>query len=295
MRVGALTLAVSARPATPHLWPPAFLRPFLVARGGDIRLEYTEEEVPDFSSAELLFDSGSVWKVYRRPRGLLYTFETRVRKPPLYKAVDIDAALFRGRLHCRPPGRGRVLFAPGYPLDDLLFQHRLAREGGAEVHAAGVVVGGKVALFCGASGAGKSTLSRLFSRHARTARILSDDRIVLRPRRGRIWAWGTPWHGDAVFARPEARPLGAVFFLVQAEATRAVALSRPAGAARLFARTFPPPWERRSVERVLLLCDRVAEAFPCYELRFRRDASAVAAARAVMSAHGSVDRAISGR
>ena len=292
MRVGALTLLVSSRTATPHLSPPAFLRPFLTTRGGDIRLEYTEEEVPDYSSAELLFDSGSVWKVYRRPHGLLYTFETRVCEPPLYKAVDIDAGLVRGKLHCRRPPRGRALFAPGYPLDDLLFQHRLALEGGAEVHAAGVVLGGRVALFCGASAAGKSTLSRLFSRHARAAPILSDDRIVLRPRRGRIWAWGTPWHGDAVFARPEARPLGAVFFLVQAEATRAVALSRPAGAARLFARTFPPPWDRKAVERVLALCDRVAAAVPCYELRFRRDRSAVAAAREVM---GSVDTGISRR
>jgi len=277
--VGGLTLAVSARRPTPYLRAPAFLRPFLAERGGDIRLDYTEDPVPPFAGAPLLFDSGSVWKVYRRPPGLLYTFESPAADPPLYKAVAIDSRLARGTLYFPPPAppTRRPLFAAAYPLDDLLFQHRLARDGAAEVHACGVVLGGRVALFCGESGAGKSTLARLFSRHLPGAPILSDDRIVLRRRGGRVWAWGTPWHGDAAFARPGAWPLGAVFFLEQAGETSVRRLGAAAAAARLFARTFPPPWDGAAVGRVLGLCSFVGECRPAFTLRFRRDHSVVAA------------------
>jgi hypothetical protein len=38
------------------------------------------------------------------------------------------------------------------------------------------------------------------------------------------------------------------------------------------------------VPRVLALCARVAETVPCYALRFRRDASAVAAIRETVRA-----------
>lgn len=278
--MGALTLSVTAPDPTPYLLPPPTYAPFLVARGGDIRLELTEEAAPAADPRALVFDSGSVWKVYRRPRGYLYTFETPVADPPLYKAVDIDAGLTRGRLHFPKPRRGRrPRFAPAYPLDELLFQHRLAREGSAEVHAFGVVLGGRAVLLCGQSGAGKSTLARLFHRHAPAATVLSDDRIVLRPGARAVRAHGTPWHGDAAFAAPEARPLGAVFFLEQGEETRVLETPRPLAAARLFSRTFPPPWDEDAVTRVLALCAHVAETVPCYTLRFRRDATAVAAVR----------------
>ncbi len=64
--------------------------------------------------------------------------------------------------------------------------------------------------------------------------------------------------------------------------TRVVPLRPAAAAGRLFARTFPPLWDGASVGRVLALCVRVAEAVPCFELRFRRDGSAVRAARAAL-------------
>ena len=283
--MGALTLSVTAPHRTTCLLPPPTYASFLVPRGGDIRLELTEEAAPVPHPRDLLFDSGAVWKVYRRPRGYLYTFETPVADPPLYKAVDLDAAFARGRLHFPRPRRGRrPRFAPAYPLDELLFQHRFAREGSAEVHALGVVLGGRAVLLCGQSGAGKSTLARLFRRHAPVATVLSDDRIVLRPGSSGVRAHGTPWHGDAAFAAPEALPLGSVFFLEQGEETRVLETPPPLSAARLFSRTFPPPWDEQAVARVLGLCARVAETVPCYVLRFRRDASAVAAVRETVRA-----------
>lgn len=268
-------LAVEAFEPTPALDPPAALGPFLVARGGDIKLRY-REAAPRPVAGEALFDSGGVWRVDRAGRRLVYSFRVRKRRPPLYKQVSIDAALERGTLvfdrrACGPR------FALDYPLDELLFQHRLALEGGVELHGCGVVWRGRALVFCGRSGAGKSTTARLWRRHAPEARLLSDDRVVLRPSRSGMRAWGTPWHGDGGFASPGAAPLGALFFLRHARATRITSLAPAEAAARLFTRSFPPTWDREGVARTLDACAEAASRAPAFELAFRPDRGVVAA------------------
>jgi hypothetical protein len=274
LRVGGLTLAVRAARPRAHLVTPAPYRPFLVPAGGDIRLELVESEVP--KGGELLFDSGGPWKVFRHGRGRLYTFETSALDPTLYKAVTIDARLRSGRLFVpRQRGRLRPRWALAHPLDELLFQHRLAREGALEIHACGLVIEGRALLFSGQSGAGKSTTARLWRGAQAGVRVLSDDRIVLRERRGKFLAFGTPWHGDGMLAAPQARPLHALFFLRHAPRHELRRLAPAEAAARLFARSFPPPWDGPALARVLATCGRVAGRVPSYDFGFAADESAV--------------------
>jgi len=277
LRVGGLVLAVESPDLTAALEPPPELRPFLTRRGADIRLSFTTEPPPP-PEGERLFDSGGVWRVHRHSGGLLYDFRVPRLRPPVYKAVLIDAGLSEGRLHF-PPSTGGPAYALDYPLDELLFQHRFAREGAVEVHACGVVWRNRALVLCGQSGAGKSTTARLWRRHTRRTSILSDDRIVLRPSDRGVRAWGTPWHGDGGFASPESRPLAALFFLRHGRTTRALSLPRAAAAARLLARSFPPPWDPVAVARALDTCAAVTAAVPAWELTFRPDRSAVDAVR----------------
>ena len=91
--------------------------------------------------------------------------------------------------------------------------HRLSRGEGVEVHAVGISdEQGRGHLFLGHSGAGKSTTARLWIDRP-GVRILSDDRIILRVREGRIWMYGTPWHGDAGIASPDCAPLDEIYLL----------------------------------------------------------------------------------
>ncbi|HEY8231250.1 MAG TPA: hypothetical protein VIJ10_01200 [Vicinamibacteria bacterium] len=275
IRVGGLVLAVEAERPTPALDPPPALVPFLAARGADVRLRYREAP-PSEVQGERLFASAGVWDVERDRGRLVYSFRARGRRPALYKQVTIDTALKRGTLHFDASPRGPH-YALDYPLDELLFQHRLAREGALEVHACGVVWRGRTLLFCGRSGAGKSTTARLWSRHARGARLLSDDRVVLRPGKRSVRAYGTPWHGDGGFASPASAPLGALFFLRHGRRTRLRPLGTAEAAARLFTRSFPPPWDRVGVARVLDACADTAFRVPAFELAFRPRREAVTA------------------
>jgi hypothetical protein len=257
---------------------PPPLRRFACGAGGGIRLSLTTDAPPRADPGALLFDSGAVWRVYRSGRGLLYTFRTPAFDPPVYKAVDIDRGLTAGVLHFPPPrGRSAPRHALEFPLDELLFQHRLAAEGAAEVHACGLLRDGRSVLLCGVSGAGKTTTARLWRRARPEVTVLSDDRVALVARRGRTWAYGTPWHGESRLASPEGAPLAAVFFLRHAARTALVPLGPAPAAARLFARTFPPLWDRSAIAGVLGACAAAAREVPCFELRFRPDLSAVEA------------------
>jgi len=273
---------VAARRASPALGLAAQARGFRARSGADIRLALSHAPIPR-ATGRLLFDSGAVWRVERHAGGWLYTFRTPALTQPVYKAVAIDAGLRRGTLFF-PPRRRGPRHALEFPLDELLFQHRLAREGGLEVHACGLVLEGRAVLLCGRSGAGKSTTARLWRRHRRAVPILSDDRIALRPRRDALYAFGTPWHGDGGFATPAGAPLGAVFILSHGRRNRIRRLAPAAAAARLFARSFPPPWDRAAVASVLATCVKVARVVPCFSFAFRPQAAAVAAVEAAVRA-----------
>jgi hypothetical protein len=246
---------------------------FHAARGRDIDVEVVRGPIPPPPPSEPLFVSGGLWTVYRQGRGLLYLIREPVHGRAPLSALVIDEARRQGRLFL-PAG---APFALHYPLDELLFQHHLARHGGMEVHACGVAWEGRALLFCGQSGAGKTTTARLWRRHRPPADVLSDDRMIVRERGGRLWAFGTPWHGSGRFASPRGLPLGAIYFLARGRRAAVVPMTPPVAASELFARSFPPPWEAAGIAHVLSLCARVAGEVPCARLRFRPDHSAVAA------------------
>jgi hypothetical protein len=284
LRVGGVTLAVRAARPTPALALPKRCRPFVPARGADIALHLEPCPPPPVAPPDLLFDSGGTWRVYRLGRDLLYVFRPPLGDGPAARAVAVDVLRCRGTLYLpKSPVSRSYGFALSYPLDELLFQHHIARAGGLVVHACGVSAGGRAVLFCGRSGAGKTTTARLFQRHHPEAQVLSDDRMVLR-RRGSGWrAFGTPWHGSGKFASPESCRLAAIVFLQHGRATRLGALPAAQVAARLFAQSFPPIWEREGTAQALETAASVAQAVPGYVLRFRPDGSAIQAVRGILA------------
>ena len=283
LRAGGVTLAVRAARPTPALALAERYQPFVPTRGADIALSLEPSPPPPVDPKQLLFDSGGTWRVYQKGRGLLYVFRPPLGEGPPARAVAIDALRRRGTLYLPASAASRRAgFALSYPLDELLFQHHLARAGGLVVHACGVALDGRALLFCGRSGAGKTTIARLFRRHRRESPVLSDDRIVLR-RRGAGWrAFGTPWHGSGRFASPGSCRLAAVVFLEQGKTTRLGPLPVVQVAARLFAQSFPPVWEDAGTACALETAATVAQEVPGYLLRFRPDRSAVRTALGIL-------------
>jgi len=285
VRVAGVALALRAAdrsvvlPPLVDAWPA-----FTCDRGADMRVDLTYDAPPAVSVDDRLFDSTGVWQLFRHQGGVLYALHTPDSPHPFYKALAMDAALSCGTLYWPRPHVGRHPLE--YPLDELIFQHRLVRDGALEIHACTLVIGGRAWLFCGQSGAGKTTTARLWRRLRPKTPILTDDRVVLRPRGGRVWAHGTPWHGTGGFHSASGVPLGAICFLEQAETTLLVLIHGAEAVARLFARSFPPPWEAAGLAAALALCERTVGEVPCFRLPFRKDASAVAVVSAQAEALG---------
>jgi len=256
------------------------MRDFVVEPSlGDIQIKVgwtTNLEIP---SGEPLFNSGGLWRLFEDSGGYRFYFSTPYLGASPYKTAWFDREFSRGHLLLFRPyfDEGKPIYPLEYPLDELLMIHRLACGEGVEMHAVGIVdEAGLGHLFLGHSGAGKSTTARLWKSES-NAQILSDDRIILRVRDGRVWMYGTPWHGDAGIASPESAPLSRLYLLEHSNQTELVALPPGRAAAELFTRSFVPHHSPRGLQFTLRFLDRVAREVPCAIFRFLPDKSAVEA------------------
>jgi hypothetical protein len=128
----------------------------------------------------------------------------------------------------------------------------------------------------GHSGCGKSTAARQRAPE-KNIRILSDDRIILREREGKIWMDCTPWHGDA--ASPDCVPVTRIFSLEQSKRNELVDQNLAQATAALLARSFVPFHSPGQPNFALGFLERVTQQIRCQIFRFRPDPSAVEAIR----------------
>jgi hypothetical protein len=248
-------------------------------RPGDIQISVGWTEDLSIPSKEPLFSSGGLWSLFEESDGYRFYFSTPSLGASPYKAAWFDTEFKRGHVVLFRPyfDANKPLYPLEYPLDELLMIHRLACGEGVEVHAVGLVDElGQGQLFLGHSGAGKSTTARLW-KLARNAHILSDDRIILRLWDGRIWMYGTPWHGDAGIASPLSAPLSRLYLLEHSSKMELVSLPPGRAAAEIFTRSFVPHHSPEAVQFTLRFLDRVAHEIPCSIFRFLPDRRAVEA------------------
>ena len=259
---------------------PGALALFAAARGADLRWSLVRGELPS-PSEPVLFESGGLWRVHAAGARRLFLFHDGGQpQPPASRAALVTPDWCEGTLFVAPGRPGPDL---DYPITELAFSHHLAHSDAFLLHAAALVVDGRALVVFGHSGAGKSTTTALWRRHTRGTRVLSDDRVVVRLRRGLAWAWGTPWHGSGRYASPEAAPIAALVLLEHAAETSLEPIAAPLAAAEVFARAFPPIWDASAVSRVLAAVDAVTNATPVYRLKFLPDAESVRAVRHLLS------------
>jgi hypothetical protein len=257
----------------------------------NIRVEWAAEL--HSSKEKQLFDSGTTWRCYQDDGGLRFDFSSPAFGGRPYKRLHVDRRFERATLRMN-----RAVFADfaveaeplEYPLDELLIMHRLTQENAIELHGCGIVRSdGAGRLFVGHSGGGKSTTARLWTERE-SVEVLSDDRIILRPEENglgsspksidaagerRIRMYGTPWHGEAMYASPSSGPLQAIFILEHGNGNRLTELAPGEAVAELFARSFVPFHRHEYVDVALQFLQELVAAVPCYRYAFEPDQSAV--------------------
>ena len=155
-----------------------------------------------------------------------------------------------------------------YPIDQILLFHILQCYNAILMHSVGFVYDKKGIVCVGKSGAGKSTLARIAERKG--ARVLSDDRIIIRRMGGEQRLYGTPWPGEGAHARNEGHGLGHLLFLVQSDENRMVALSPGEAAKRLMSVCSIPWYDEDMMSAYFAIIDDLVSNVPCAELHFTR-------------------------
>jgi hypothetical protein len=274
LNVGGIRVSLTSADPTLPLAVSGASEQFLDAGGeADACLRASWADLREPSTGDRIFDSGSVWQLYRQGADLLFRFASPVYGKIPYKEASFSSDFKAGEvsLHRNYFRTDEPASPLEYPLDELLVMNLLALGRGIEVHALGVEdADGRGYLFLGQSGAGKTTTARLWEPQ-RGIKILSDDRIILRSLEGRIWMYGTPWHGEAELACSTRTPLTQIFFLGRGVENEIVPMSQPAAVARLMACSFVPFHSPTGLDYTLEFLQQVTSEIPCAELRFVPD------------------------
>jgi hypothetical protein len=275
LTVAELRIAIEAPPELGWRWPKGPLERF--ATSGESahvhvgvrvgRSAAPRAEALRYDSGGGIFDVAQVggdWVIALRIQGRLQRlarFDAEFRSGE----VVVDPESFYAR---------ETHYPLAYPLDEVIFLHRLAQEGGILLHACGVARGRDALLFSGPSGAGKTTIAKLMQ-GAGDVRVLSDDRIAIRSTDAGFRAYGTPWHGEAALSLSDSAPLRAIHLIHHASGVEDEPLGGALGAAAVLGNSFAPFHDFPSTERTLELAARLASRVPILRLGFPKDGRVV--------------------
>jgi hypothetical protein len=278
IRIAGFSIAITSSPEM-KLELDKSLLAFATDPGSpDVTVHAFWGDLSSWESGEKIFDSGDLWQLYRKDDSYFFCLVSTALGETPFKIARFDAGFTRGEvcLHLPYFDVEASLYPLQYPLDELLILSLLSRNGGAAVHACGVVDSlGNGYLFPGPSGSGKTTMARLWHDHP-GAKVLNDERIILRRREGRLWIFGTPWHGEAEFAVPDGAPLSRVFFLRHGLDRGVKPIRGIQAAVRLFACVFPAFHDREGLDSTLQILDEVVSQVPASELSVVPDDQMVA-------------------
>jgi hypothetical protein len=298
-RIGDISFALTSDDPSLELEAQGPVRHFLVAGGEpDVRLRAAWGDSCGPEAGEKLFEAGTLWQLHRQGERFQFRFTAPVFGPEPYKTASFNADFTAGEVRLRADcfqSKGPV-YPLEYPLDELLMVHLLAQGRGVEVHGCGLLdTDGRGYLFLGKSGAGKSTLARLWTGvpgvregapvPAQIPHVLSDDRIILRFLDGRLWMYGTPWHGEAELASAQRTAVSRIFFLGRGKKNETLPLAGADAVARLVSCSFLPFHSRTGLDFTLAFLQQVTQAVPCTEFRFFPDGRAVDFVRSAVVAY----------
>jgi hypothetical protein len=237
----------------------------------------TDSAYPSLNTYKRIFTThpSGPWSIYSRPEGgYVIVFQNLQKEKNPHKVVIVDENFCKFHIYNKITPDNQLVPLE-HPFDELALSGYLnLNRIGIILHSASVCINGRGYLFSGTSGSGKSTISELFLRD-KDSLVLTDERVIIREHRGKLWAFGTPWHGTAKVHKNSGAPIEGIFFIKHGGENKATYLSKTDAINRLMVRCFPTFWNRSGMEFVLDFCIRIASEIACYELEFLPEFSVV--------------------
>ena len=155
------------------------------------------------------------------------------------------------------------------------------------LHASRICYKDKAILFSGPSEVGKTTQARLWHK-CRSARILCNDRTLLRKKDGVWCTYGYPLDGSEPVRSCEMIPLGAVVLLAQGPEERVEHLQPGRAASLLMNQSVIDVWNPDACKAAMEIILSLLEDIPVYRLTCTPDERAVEALEEILKKEGVV-------
>lgn len=247
-----------------------------------ISLRWQESNRAPVPCGELIYNPGSIWKMYR-DGGQFYaemsypSYDGKLQTQGVLRANatwdDLTLTEHRDGEHWK----SLLTYGAG----ELLLRTQILLTDGMVFHASGLDDHGRGIVFVGHSGAGKSTQLD-FWRADPGVVAMNDDRIAVRPNAQGAICYGLPWGGSSDIACNHAAPLSALVLLEQAPQNDIQRISPATAASLLVPRMFLPYWDKTLTQRALANLNTLLTRVPVYHLRCRPEPAVIELVRSVL-------------
>jgi hypothetical protein len=247
-----------------------------------VALRWEESAAPPTPRGNLIYDPGSIWKVYREGTDCFaaITYASQGRAAQAQAVLRANPSwddMVLSEQRTSPKWQSLLNVGAG----ELILRTAILFTGGLVFHASALDDNGKGIVFIGHSGIGKSTQLDLWSREPGVI-AMNDDRVAVRMQSRGAFCYGIPWSGKTDVARNHAAPLAALIVLEQAP-ENAIQPTPPAAAASLLAAcAFLPYWDPSLMQRAMSNLNNILAHVPVYRLRCRPEKSVIPLVRSVL-------------
>ncbi len=231
--------------------------------------------IPDISARDLGEEvyRKPPWAIYRKDSSWIYLgISPSAKDKSLHRVAIFNNDYTSARIYSKDDKqflKGDQHSLTFFPTDQILLARILAHKQGFYLHSCGVDFKGKGFLFAGHSEAGKSTTAMMVKDKAK---ILCDDRMIIRKHPDGFRIHGTWSHGDVPDISSGSAPLAAILFLEKAKKTDLIPLNdKKEIVRRIMACLIRPFVTLDWWDKTLKVIEEVSENTPCYVLKFRKD------------------------
>ncbi len=151
---------------------------------------------------------------------------------------------------------------------------KLLQKGAIILHASFIDYNGKAILFAAPSQTGKSTQASLWQKHE-NAEIINGDRVLLRKKENKWYAYGYPCCGSSKICLNKTLPLGAIVVLHQSSENIVQEITASESISALTSGTEIYTWDNKEIMAALSITEEIFKDVPILKLSCRADKGAV--------------------
>jgi hypothetical protein len=157
-----------------------------------------------------------------------------------------------------------------YPLDGLVLYYLTVIHGDIMIHSSGVSYLSNGFVFSGVSGKGKTTMAKLWDSCG--ARVIHDDRLIIRNKSGGYVMYNTPVYRDD---SPREAAISHIFLIEHGRHNKKIRLKGASAVTALMANCIQHNWSPEIIKRLVDTLTGICTATQVFRLPFKPDDSII--------------------